>query len=460
MKQLQAQRVTTSRHPTVMQLACFFCSLLAPHILSTTGIASEHPKPATANSAQSDGATTEANEESTWSRFRGNNGRGVVPVCNVPLPWTNSDVAWEQELQGTGNASPIVWDGTVFLQSADPKTAEQHVQAFELATGKVLWTKSYASNPYHLHSRSSFASSTPCVNGSALFVSWDSGESVVLKALTHQGDEIWSRDLGRYVSQHGYGASPTLVDDTLVLFNSQASEQLPPNVKPGSSRVMAFDPTTGESKWETSIPTTRACYGVPSRYETKEGTPAILFADTGAGMFALDLATGAKLWSKKVFSKRTVSCPLVVGDMAIGTEGSGGGGNRLFAVSLHGNHDLQFEIDRAAPYVPTPIATSSHLFLWSDKGIVTCYRLADQEIIWTKRVGGNVSTSPVLAGDKLIGIAEDGTLTILSASESFRELGAISLDDTTRATPVVAENYLLIRTNSKLLCVGTPTLTH
>jgi hypothetical protein len=77
-------------------------------------------------------------------------------------------------------------------------------------------------------------------------------------------------------------------------------------------------------------------------------------------------------------------------------------------------------------------------------------------LIWSKRIGGNVSTSPVIAGDKLIGIAEDGTLTVLAATRDFKEIGTVELKETTRATPLVAEDYLLVRTNSKLICVGKP----
>jgi outer membrane protein assembly factor BamB len=162
------------------------------------------------------------------------------------------------------------------------------------------------------------------------------------------------------------------------------------------------------------------------------------------------------LWNNQVFVKRCVSCPIIVGDVVIGTEGSGGGGNILYAINLQGNHSVQFKVDRSAPYVPTPVAKDDLLFLWGDTGIVTCVRTPSGEILWSKRIGGNVSTSPVIAGDKLVGIAEDGTVTILAAAETFQELGSVRLEETSRATPLLGNNYMLIRTDSKLICVGTP----
>lgn len=393
---------------------------------------------------------------SRWSRFRGPNGAGVQPNCHVPLPWSDDDVAWELKLPGKGNGSPVVFDNQVFVMSAEPDSAARYLLAIDLKSGTEIWRKTYASTPHRLHRQSSYASCTPCVDGNAVYFTWAAPENVVLKALSHQGEERWSRDLGSYLSQHGFGASPVVYDDKVILFDSQQAEQLPPNAAPGVSRVLAFDAATGNPVWETPRTTTRVCYGSPSRFKTDQGIDALLFSNTGDGLFALELDSGKPLWNTRVFGKRCVSSPQVIGDLAIGTEGSGGGGNILVAVDIRSDQKVKFRINRAAPYVPTPVSKDGLLFLWDDKGIVTCVRLPNGEVVWSKRVGGNVSASPVIAGDKLIGVAEDGTVTLLSASPEFKKLGSIKLGDITRATPLLAENYVLLRTNSKLICVGKP----
>ncbi|MEO8272208.1 MAG: PQQ-binding-like beta-propeller repeat protein, partial [Aureliella sp.] len=111
-----------------------------------------------------------------------------------------------------------------------------------------------------------------------------------------------------------------------------------------------------------------------------------------------------------------------------------------------------------APYVPTPVALGELLFLWGDTGIVSCVKLPSAEVLWSKRIGGNVSSSPVIAGNKLIGIAEDGTVTILSATPEFSELGSIKLNETCRATPALSQHFILLRTQSRMLCIGSPTV--
>ena len=392
----------------------------------------------------------------TWSRFRGENAVGLVESCNVPLPWTQKDVAWEIKPPGIGNGSPIVHGNRIFLMSADPRSAERYMLAYDLSTGKELWRVTKNSTPHHLHRRSSYASCTPCVNDDFVYFCWADPEHVFLTALTHDGNEAWTNDLGPYISQHGFGASPALFGDVVILFNSQQGEQLPPGKAPGESKIYAFDAKSGETIWETPRTTTRVCYGLPSLYRTDDGKNALLFSNTGDGLFALELETGKPIWNRKVFKKRCVSCPLVIGNLAIGTEGSGGGGNVLWGVSLTGDHDIKIRVQSAAPYVPTPVASDEFLYLWDDKGIVTCLRIEDSKVMWKERIGGNVSSSPVIAGGRLVGIAEDGTVTILAASASFRELGVVKLEDTTRATPLVADDFILFRTDGKLLCVGDP----
>lgn len=390
-----------------------------------------------------------------WHRLRGPGGAGVAEECSATIPWSPEQIRWQTKLLGTGDGSPVVFGNTAFLMSCDADSATRYLQAIDLESGQPLWHKQVSGKATHLHKKNTFASSTPAVDDRAVYFTWGDAD-VHLAAYTHTGEEIWQRKLGRFVSQHGYGASPLVIDDRVVLFNSQAAERLPPGIAPGTSRVMAFDAKTGADAWTTPTTTTRTCYGVPAPFlDSNSGKEALLFANTGDGMFALEAATGKMLWNQPALEKRSVSCPIVVGDIGVCSEGSGGGGNIVFGIDLKDpSHRVVFRIQRAAAYVPSPIAHNDLLFSWSDRGIVGCFELPSGKPIWNKRIGGNYSSSPVIVGGKLIGISEDGLVTILAASKDFEKLGEIKLGENTKATPCVGADYLLIRTEKHLTKVG------
>jgi outer membrane protein assembly factor BamB len=144
----------------------------------------------------------------------------------------------------------------------------------------------------------------------------------------------------------------------------------------------------------------------------------------------------------------------LAGDLILSTEGSGGGGNILVAMRADGSGEEAFRITKAAPYVPTPVVQGDLAFLWADNGIVTCIELPSGKVVWTQRVGGNVSSSPIIVAGRLVGISDDGVVTVLSASRGPQVLGRVELNALVRATPAADEDHLLIRTASKLVCIG------
>jgi outer membrane protein assembly factor BamB len=137
------------------------------------------------------------------------------------MPWRPDQVAWSIDLPGEGNGSPVLWQDRYYLLSANPQTAKRQLICGDLATGKAIWIEEFPSPSFPIHKLSSFASCTPCVDETGVYAAWATPEQLVVKAFSHEGKELWSRDLGRYVSQHGFGGSPIRVGSLLVLANSQ-----------------------------------------------------------------------------------------------------------------------------------------------------------------------------------------------------------------------------------------------
>jgi outer membrane protein assembly factor BamB len=391
------------------------------------------------------------------NRFRGDQGLGVYKQCRVEIPWKDQSVT-KLDLPGIGNGSPVLWhdsvDGTrAYLLSASATDATRHVIAVDLANNKVLWTKSYPSTKHRLHQFSTYASSTPAVDENGIYVVWGEPEHVYVKHLGHDGQERWSRDLGRYVSQHGFATSPMLLDGKLFLLDSQDAEELEPGVAPGEDRMISLDAKTGQTLWERKLPTKRVCYGLPSVRMLPDGSKELVCATTALGIFAMDPITGQIRWSHDCFKQRVCSSTLLVGPLAIATHGSGGGRDNMLVAYDMQTQKERFRIQRAAPYVPTPVALGNLLFLWSDAGIVSCVGLEDGQVLWSERIGGNYFSSPILLGNRLMNVSDTGNVTILAASDKFQKLGTIETDATVRSTLVASPDMLLMRTYEQLWIV-------
>ncbi len=390
-----------------------------------------------------------------WTRFRGPNGQGVSEKYDLPARWTPDDYQWSLDLPGIGHSSPVAWGSKVFITSADPETATQHILCVDLKTGRQLWRRDFPAVPYHLHSRASFACATPTVDAECVYVAWATPDSVILKALDHEGRERWTRDLGPFISQHGFGTSPMLFEDLLIFSNSQQEARVPKDKTPGKSTLVALNKKTGETVWEIERHSVRVCYTVPCIYRDAQGKPQLIHYNTGDGFYAVNPRTGEILWTvPEVFRMRTVSSPVLAAGKIFGSTGSGGGGNYVVAIDMSGTPKVAYTIDRQAPYVPTPVARGDLLFLFSDKGIVTCVDADSGKVHWKKRVNAAFSGSPIRVKDKLYCITESGEVLVLAAEKEFRELGRNALGERSRATPAVCNGRMLLRTYSHLYCLG------
>ena len=368
------------------------------------------------------------------------------------MAWTTADYNWQIKLPGIGHSCPVVWGQVVYVMSADADTATQYVLAIDQRNGNILWQREFPIESYAIHARNSFASVTPTVDADHIYVAWATPAQTVATALDHQGNTVWQRTLGEFHSQHGFGTSPILVDDLVILSVMQRKPEEDEG-QPETSRIVALDRTTGEIRWNTPRRSEVVSYSVPCLYESPDG-PQLICCSTSHGLFSLNPLTGDENWSREVFSMRTVSSPIVAGDFVVGTTGSGGGGNYLVVLKPGDAPEVVYEVRKQAPYVPTPLAQGRYLFLWSDKGIVTCARLADGSTVWQERVGGNYSASPVLIGDRLVCVDEEGVVVVLAAGETFQILGKTPLGEPSRSTPAAANGQLLLRTDSHLFSLG------
>lgn len=383
-----------------------------------------------------------------WTRFRGPNGSGIS-TAKIPEKWSDDVRLWKTDLPGAGHSSPVVWGGRVFLTSAEAEGAKRNVLCLDAETGKIVWSRGYDMQPHHKHVLNSFASATAAIDSDRVYVSFTEPDHQWLLALDHAGTEQWRHDLGPFASQHSGGTSPVCVNDLVVLGNEQD----------GTSKIVALDAATGRLRWETPRRTDMVSYSTPCLYQPADGRAQLVFLSSAHGIAAVEPASGRPLWETTVFDKRTCSSPVIAGEMILGTCGSGGGGTYVVSVrpgtTADGPFEEVFRIAKGAPYVPTPVVAGSRLYLWNEKGVVTCAHVEDGSTVWQERVGGNFFSSPILCGDRLLCVSDQGEAVQVQAGDTFAERGRNALDDECRSTPAVSGGKLFIRTATRLHCIRT-----
>jgi len=146
----------------------------------------------------------------------------------------------------------------------------------------------------------------------------------------------------------------------------------------------------------------------------------------------------------------------VASGLVIGTCGVGSRGTRVVAVRPGASRkpDVVYSVTKDAPYVPVPLAKGELLFLWSDRGTVTCLRAATGEQVWQERLGANFFGSPVCVSDRLYCISKKGQVYVLAAAAEYKRLAVNPLGEGSFATPAVAGGRMYLRTFSHLISIG------
>ncbi|MGI9447726.1 MAG: PQQ-binding-like beta-propeller repeat protein, partial [Pirellulales bacterium] len=258
-------------------------------------------------------------EDLQWPSFLGV-GKSFVKESSLPITWgVKQNKAWEKELPGHGQSSPIIFGSHIFLTavSGDMKDLN-HVVKFNLETGSQEWifskpTSNKAKNSVYI----SRAAPTPTVDKDGLYAFFESGD---LLGISFSGKELWSRCLtdtyGPIQSEFGIASSPTQHEDKLfVLVDNDAK-----------SYLIALSKKDGQTLW-CSTRESRVSWSSPT-IVTLDNKKQIICSSAGS-VDSYDIEDGSLLWSYEQISGNTVTTPIDYGMNAILIGASAGrdGGN-------------------------------------------------------------------------------------------------------------------------------------
>ncbi len=398
-------------------------------------------------------ASISVSDAADWPRFRGPNGTGIAADKDIPVQWNEKDgILWKVPIPGVGNSSPIVWGKRLFLQSSATDGSARQLLCIDVTNGKELWTQSVPGKRARINDRNSWASSTPATDGERVYALFWDGESNRLHTYDFDGKPLWDHSFGGFKSQHGAAHSPIVEGGKVFVAHDQD----------GASELVALDAKSGKLVWEKPRKPFRTCYSVPFLLTTPGRAPELIVAST-AGITSYDPETGGTNWEWTwTFDRsplRTVGSPVYGQGLVFATSGDGSGDRHMIAVKAGGKGDvtssnLVWENKKVFPYVPTMITWGDHLYSVNDFGIAACNVASTGEEVWTKRLGGNVSASPVLIDGKIYVCTEAGEVYVIAAEPKFKQLARNSMGEGVMATPAVADGRLFFRGKTHLFCIG------
>jgi len=399
-----------------------------------------------------------------WPAWRGPAGNGISPEKSVPSEWNEKkNVRWKIPLDSPGNSTPVVWDKKIFLTQSSGDGTRRSVICYDRGSGKQLWEAgaTYAEKE-ESHKTNPQASASPVTDGEVVSA-WFGSAGVYCYDM--EGRELWRRDLGKQHHTWGYGSSPVLHENLVIV-----------NFGPGTNAfLIALDKKTGKTVWRHEVP----------EIEPKERTDG--FAGKGKGIIgsfstpiliqvngrpelvmsypeqvrAFNPKTGAILWTCDGLNPLVYTSPIYGNGLVVAMGGyfgnalavkPGGQGN------VTDSHRVWLQKKHKSG-IGTGVIYGDHIFLLSGS-IVYCYDLKTGETIWSERVAGSGANSDswssmVLIGDRLYVPNQSSETVILRASPRFEKIGIHPLDGAlSNSSLAVSDGEIFIRTHLHLWCIS------
>lgn len=394
-------------------------------------------------------ATTAAADDN-WPEFRGPAGDGHARGAKLPLTWSETEnVTWKTAIHGKGWSSPVIWGEQIWMTTATPKGHEMFALCVDRVSGKIvhdikLWD---VENPDWLPEMNSYASCTPAIEAGRVYVHFGSYGTACLDTATSK--ILWQRRDLPCNHHRGPASSPILYGDLVVLTFDGFDVQY----------LVALDKQTGQTVWKTD----RNLKYNSDNGDTKKAfsTPTVfsidgrdqLISPSAAATVAYDPRTGQEIWRVYSGGMNAAARPLYGNGLIYAN--SAAGGFRTFAVRPDGEGDVTathvvWKFLRTAPKRPSPLLVDSLMFLVNDDGIAACVDAREGAGIWTHRLGGKYSASPLYNQGRVYFFDEDGETRVIEASGEFKLLATNKLDAGCMASPAVAGDALFVRTKTHL----------
>jgi outer membrane protein assembly factor BamB len=404
-------------------------------------------------------ACVTALQASHWPEFRGPQGNGHAATNRVPLTWSETEhVKWKTPIRGRGWASPVVWGNQIWTATASEDARQLFAVCVDATTGKIIHDLKLfeVERPQFIHAFNSPASPTPAIEDGRVYVTFGSPGTACLDTKT--GKVIWQRVDIECNHYRGAGTSPIIYRDLLLLNFDGSDHQF----------IVALDKNTGKTVWRKERSIDFKDLGSDGKPQAEgdfrkafatchvaefDGKP-LLISQGAKAVYGYDPLTGEERWRVEERSSHSAGTRPVVGFGLIFIP-TGWSQGQVLAIKPGGQGDVTsshvaWKVTKSAPKKPSLLLVDDILYLFNDGGVATALDPKTGDVVWSDRIGGNYSASPIYANNRIYVFSEEGKATVLAPGREFKKLAENKLDGGFMSSPAVTDNALILRTKTHL----------
>lgn len=402
-----------------------------------------------------------ATGEASWTTFRG---QDKTNVCKDALRLKEGDfkTMWSVET-GEGHASPVIWNGRVYVLDYNEAVSSDALRCFSLATGKELWRRWYRVPMKRNHG---FSRTVPAIHDGKVVTVGPEGHVMCCNALN--GDLLWTLDMKKtFATEIPFwytGQCPLITaDGTLVL--APAGEKV---------LMLGVDCTTGEVKWQTeNTPGVKMSHSSVMPM-TLRGKRTLVYVGVGGvcGVSAEEADAGRLLWHTDKWQPSVVApSPLQLSDSQLFLVAGYGAGGALVQVDNNGGKwsaevKDQYKADKGLSCEQqTPVLFNGMIItiVPKDGGSlrerIACYAPANlHSAIWNSASDERFGLGPFLVVDsKLFAFKEDGELYVYQIEgqrmKLLRKQRVMEEGIDAWGPMAYADGCLIVRDSKNVLCL-------
>lgn len=376
-----------------------------------------------------------------WPEFRGPSGQGHSDEHGLPLMWSETkNVKWKTAIPGKGWSSPAILADRIWLTTATEEGKSLRAISVDLKTGAILVNvelfrlKSLGA----LNAKNSLASPTPVLEGDRVYLHFGANGTA---CINQTGEILWKTKLDYDNGQHGAGGSPVIYDDLLIISCDGLNVQY----------VAALDKQTGKVRWRKYRQGYQA-YTTPLVVRLPAGDQVI--SPGALRAISYEPRTGKELW-QVTYGEGFSNVPRPVYGNGLVYICTGFQQPSLLAVRVDGKGDvtksgIAWSVQRGVSLTPSPLLVGEELYFVSDNGIASCLNAKTGAQHWQMRLGGNYSASPIYADGRIYFLSEEGQSVVIAPGKEFKALAQNQLDGQTLASMAVSSGSIFIRSQTHL----------